>query len=426
MPGTCFNLKVRPSAALLAFSLVLFAISASAQTYNQIYSFGALPDGSFPAGHMAFDSAGNLYGATVYGGAYSYGTIFELSPPASGSGSWTETTLYTFTGKSDGGDPYAGVTIDGRGNLYGAAYVGGSTCGCGTVFKMKPPTTQGGSWSFLALHQFAGGTTDGYGPLSPVTLDKAGNVYGTTYAGGTFDSTASFSGTAYKVSPSGSAWTESLIWSFGGPGDGSYTYSWLVFDSVGNIYGTTAFGGAGGQGTVFELSPPASGNTNWSESLLYSFPSATTAASVEPLSGLVIDAQDDLYGIATAFDESGEPCCGSVFLLKPPTTGTTWDFHPLYSFTSTTDGQYPKDLVRDPNTDMFYGLAIDNSDERGNGVIFGLTPGTPWTYSVTHDFNGTNASNPQNIPIIGPDGNLYGGAAYGGTNGGGAIFQIVP
>lgn len=426
MPQSSAALRfARASFAICAF--LLGAAFAGAQTYNEIYDFGSTGNGTVPGGQLVFDRSGNMYGVTGGGGTHGYGTVFELSP-ASG-GSWTETVLYNFTGGIDGGDPYSGITIDSSGNLYGATYFGGSPdCGCGTVFKMKPPAVKGGAWGFRTMYRFLGGTTDGFGPVGPVTLDKAGNLYGTTFSGGTYiyTSASGFSGTVYKVTPAGGGWTESVLWNFGGPGDGAYTYSGLVLDSVGNLYGTTQNGGTSGWGTIFEVSPPASGSTTWTESLLYNFPAAGKVAGNEPLTGLVADSHGNLFGTASGLDDTHPACCGSIYRLSPA-SGGGWTFKVLSTVITSDNGYNPGGLAHDAKSNTIYGVAIQDSAISGNGVVFQVTPaGSSWDFSITHDFNGTSESDPQSPPIIGPDGNIYGTTEYGGTYGGGVVYQIVP
>jgi uncharacterized repeat protein (TIGR03803 family) len=193
------------------------------------------------------DAAGNLYGTTEYGGVYGYGVVFELSPPAQLGASWTETVLYSFTGGTDGGQVFAGVTEDAAGNLYGTTATGGdSGCsqygypGCGVVFKLAPPAQLGGAWTETVLYTFTGGTDGGY-LEGGVIQDAAGNLYGTTLFGGLDSSYCSFyCGVVFKLDTSGN---ETALYSFTGLADGNNPSAGVIQDAAGNLYGTTGYGG---------------------------------------------------------------------------------------------------------------------------------------------------------------------------------------
>jgi len=232
-PGTVFELQ--PS-------------GKGAWALNTLYTFKGVPDGSAPYGSLVFDTAGNLYGTTSTGGPANAGTVFELSPATDGG--WTETVLYSFL-SSGGTDPSVGVILDSAGNLYGTTVSSGGTCGCdyGTVFELVRGT--GGAWTKTTLHTFT--SNDGHSPLGLV-FDTAGNLYGVTFVGG-----SSNDGTVFELSPgSGGTWTETQLHVFGGA-DGAGPVGSLIFDSTGNLYGASAYGGAdNNKGTVFEVSPGAS------------------------------------------------------------------------------------------------------------------------------------------------------------------------
>ena len=262
----------------------VFKLTNSAAGWKEttLYNFTTgMPQGS--ASHsnpspLIFDSAGNLYGETETGGSAGYGMVFELSPTTSGE--WTEKTLLNFTVAGTGIFPFGGLVFDSIGSLYGTTEEGGmiqNGChfGCGTVFKLTP---QQGSWSEAILYSFAGGSTDGAFPLGGVIFDQLGNLYGTTSSGG-LDGAACSSGcgTVFKLTPSsGGTWTESVLYEFAGAnGDAGVPVAGVIFDQAGNLYGTTVAGGSFNQvclylgcGTVFELSPNSG---SWSEKILYSF-----------------------------------------------------------------------------------------------------------------------------------------------------------
>ena len=209
-------------------------------------------DGNTPCcGELVLDGAGDLYGVTGAGGTNNYGAVFELTP--TGGGNWTETVLHSFSsGTGDGYFPQGGLTLDGKGNLYGTTVYGGAY-GYGTVFELTP--AGGGSWTEAIIHSFEQtiSGTDGSVPSSDLVIDSAGNLYGT--AG---DGLYSL-GVVFELSPAaGASWSEAILHNFQQtiPGTDGYTPGpMLVFDGSGNLYGTTYYGGADNGGTVFELTP---------------------------------------------------------------------------------------------------------------------------------------------------------------------------
>jgi len=235
--------------------------------------FGNCADGQSPNAVIQ-DAAGNIYGTTEYGGAdlascgAGCGVVFKLAPPAQEGGAWTETVLYSFTGGADGGEPFAGVTEDAAGNLYGTTSGGGDAAcslnyfpGCGVVFKLAPPAQDGGAWTETVLYSFTGGTDGGY-PVGGVIQDAADNLYGTTLFGGLDSPYCSFyCGVVFKLDTSGN---ETALYSFTGLADGNNPYSGLIQDAAGNLYGTTGYGGDfngtfcannTGCGVVFKVAP---------------------------------------------------------------------------------------------------------------------------------------------------------------------------
>lgn len=408
---------------------VTFVALGSAQTYSALYDFQS--SGIFepePFGQMAFDPAGNIYGTTYYGGTNGCGTVYQMAPPMSPGGSWTETTLYSFGCSADGANPYGGIAIDRSSNLYGTTMSkGGTRCQCGTVFELKPPSTPGGTWGFRTIHHFGGAPNDGQFPQTSLALDSSGNVYGTTPTGGTFDG-SNAGGTAFKLSPSGSGWTETILWNFGGADDASFVLSGLVGDSSGNFYGTSQLGGVAGVGTVFELSPPAGGSTAWAETVLYNFPGANSGSGEYPEGSLLIDFKGHLFGTATG---STEVCCGSIFKLTPPSNGATWSFKTLFTFSQTTDGYGPVGLSMDASAQNLFGITYEGKIRCcGDGpVAYKLTPpgnaGGSWTYSVLYHF-GTKGAGPRATPLVDKSSNVYGTVPNGGTYNGGVLYEITP
>ena len=219
--------------------LAAFATSqAWASQYKVIYTFQGGSDASNPESQLISDASGNLYGTTQFGGAHGLGTVFKLS---NSGGTWTETVLYSFAGGTDGEEPVARLAMDAAGNLYGTTEAGGDpTCAtlhgyCGTVFELSPGSN--GTWTENILVIF--NDTNGLGPVGGLTLDAAGNLYGTTLGGG-----SGGWGIVFELTPNGDGtWTENIIHNFGLDNNGSKPNSDLVFDSAGNLYGTTADGG---------------------------------------------------------------------------------------------------------------------------------------------------------------------------------------
>jgi uncharacterized repeat protein (TIGR03803 family) len=214
-------------------------------SFNLIYSFlNNDNDGQVPSGVLTLDSSGNLYGTTVYGGSYNAGTVFKITNGADG---WNESILYNFTGGFNGGAPIAGVIFDRLGNLYGTSYYNGGD-DVGNVFKLTPTK---GEWIIHVIHTFTGGPDGGQPSEFDLAIDGSGNLYGTTGLGGLYNY-----GVAYKLSPStGGKWKETVLHAFTNGIDGANPGCGFVFDSAGNLYGSTNNGGADGYGVVFEVKP---------------------------------------------------------------------------------------------------------------------------------------------------------------------------
>jgi uncharacterized repeat protein (TIGR03803 family) len=216
-----------------------------------LHAFTGGSDGAYPEAGLIADSNGNLYGTTRAGGASGVGTVFELMRPATAGGAWTETVLHAFTGGSDGAHPEAGLIADSKGNLYGTtAGGGGSGFGSGTVFELMPPATAGGAWTETVRHAFTGGS-DGLYPIAGLIADSKGTLFGTTMLGG-----SSNVGTIFLLTSPANAfevWREAVLYAFTGGSNEGNPFARLIADSNGNLYGTTYHGGASNAGTVFEL-----------------------------------------------------------------------------------------------------------------------------------------------------------------------------
>ena len=258
-----------------------------------------------PVAPLVFDQRGNLYGTTENGGI-AWGAVFEMTPPSSPGGQWTESVLYNFTNTHDGAYPESGLLIDKQGNLYGASYFAGIE-DSGTVYELKRTAT---GWEEETIYQFQRGD-DGANPSGPLSTDGKGNLYGTTEIAGPGEC-----GVIFRLTYSHGAWADQTLYSFDCGADGGHPWGGVTFDRLGNLYGTTKDGGAYGYGTVFKLSPNA--DDTWSEIVLYSFINGRDGAN--PQWGVVADLSDRLYGVTTY---GGIPCgCGTVFELSLPTDPT--------------------------------------------------------------------------------------------------------
>jgi uncharacterized repeat protein (TIGR03803 family) len=384
-------------------------------------------DGSAPTGALVADSAGNLYGTTLFGGENNLGEVFELIKPTSG-GAWTQVVLYSFSGAPTGANPYSALVFDSSGNLYGTTNTGGvASCStCGVAFELSPPTGGSGPWTESVIYSF--GNTTPFGPESGMIFDAKGNLYGVVPGGG-----GSSDGFAYELSPPAGGtgpWTETVIQTFTGA-NGQYPVGSLIFDAKGNLYGTaTADGANGNGGVVFELSPPSSGSGPWSEAVLYSFCSlAGCADGSTPYGTLVFDAKGNLYGTTYAGGASANPN-GTVFEVSPPAGGTgTWTEKVLYSFCSVsgcTDGYEPLGgPVLDATGNLYATTFRGGSD--GFGTVLELIPpaaGSTWTESILLSFNGSDGANPHfGSLIFDASGNLYGTGQNGPS---GVVFELSP
>ncbi len=335
-----------------------------------LYNFTGNPNGANPVGDLTLDDAGNLYGATENGGLNNAGTVFELSPPSSPGGAWAETVLYSFNPADNVSDgvPQAGLVFDSAGNLYGTASgsQGGSSCSdrnfCGEVFELSPPSQPGGAWAQTVLHLF---TTligsDGAIPIAPVTFDKAGNLYGTTYDGGLFGG-----GTVFKLTPSsipGAPWTSTVLVSFYfNEGDGPL--AGLTASPGGrSFFGTTSDGGTFSGGTVFEVSPSASPGGPWEFGVVHYF--GARGDGYAPQGRLALGS-GVLYGTTIM---GGARQAGSVFQISESAGKAVETV--LYSFTGGNDGNGPAAGVMVLNGSL-YGTTVGGG-YTGYGTVFQLS-----------------------------------------------------
>jgi len=478
---------IRGALTLAVFSSLLLITTRPllAQTEIVLYNFCSQPnciDGEGPASSLTRDSAGNFYGTTALGGANMDGTIFELSP--NGSGGYNETVLYSFCSVAncaDGNDPTSTVIFDGAGNLYGTACSGGangqgvpSACGAGfngygIVFELSPKpvggcpsgSNSGSGWCETVLYSFKS-TPDGASPFAGLTFDPSGNLYGTTYGGG------SGSGTVYELSPNGKGgWTESALYSFCAQPkcvDGSHPDGQLQAAN-GTFYATTESGGADAAGTVFGLSPEPHGGcpsgsytgNGWCEAILHNF-AGHPKDGYYPSGTPTLDSAGNLYG-TTVYGGNGR-CnvskgCGAVWKMTP--SGGTYTEELLHSFQSgpglfgccfgiqAPDLPFPG-VVLDSSGNLYgmttYGGSPSYCQEKGKlpdvegcGAMFELArnaKGTKYTTELVWIFTLVDGANPL-TSLISVGGNLYGTTYNGGLGdfcpsleGCGIAFEFTP
>jgi uncharacterized repeat protein (TIGR03803 family) len=258
--------------------------SSTGWTHTVLYSFTGSKDGGEPYKGVTLDAQGNLYGTAVTGGAGSCeggcGVVFKLT---NSGGTWTQSVIHSFTGGNDGSGPGSGLTFDSHGYLYGMTPTGG-IYGLGVIYQLKPQAN--GTWGLNVIHAFTGGVDGSSGSAGRMILDRAGSLYGVTTVGG-----ANGKGVAFQFTHSQTGWTLLPLYAFKDQPDGALPYGGLILDRAGNLYGTTYYAGANDVGTVYKLTHA---NGSWTETVLYNFKGGTDGSS--PISTLVSDAAGNLYG----------------------------------------------------------------------------------------------------------------------------------
>ena len=408
----------RAALPALLLTLCIGMLPASplqAQTYTILHNFTGGSDGQYPEYGLTLVGSGNLFGGSAVD------TVFRLRQGGSG---WLLSPIFEFNG-SDGYFMAGRLTVGPDGALYGASAGGGipgcsSGIGCGLIFKMTPPTancrSSSCSWNETILYEFKL-HDDGFDPNGGLVFDSAGNIYGTTADGGT-----SNAGTVFELSPANGSWTETILYNFYGYPDGSVPNGSLVLDRAGNLIGTTQEGAGGncvpdvGCGMIFELSYGASG---WTKRTLHNF-TANDGGAPGPL---VSDASGTLYG-GTA--EAGAGGGGTVYEL---TIGNGYSYQVLYSFNGL-GAAGPVGLLALGSGGSLYG-ATAGEGAYGYGNVFKLTPSNgSWSYSDLHDFDANDGRAPLDGPTVDSQGNLYGTTTLGGSGscslGCGVAYEITP
>jgi uncharacterized repeat protein (TIGR03803 family) len=405
------------------------------QQFDIAYSFGAngVTDGTAPNGGLVFDKAGNLYGTTRGGGNTACagefsgcGTVFKLSPAAGGA--WTESVIYRFCLDfnvcSDGYTPWAGLAIDGSGNLFGSTVYGGTAQDpYGTVFELSP--NPDGSWTHTTLWNFS--FENAWAPYGKLILDSLGNLYGTTYAGGDEGD-----GTVFELSPSSvGSWTMVTLHSLDRSVDGQEPYAGVAFDRAGNLYGTTWTGGDSscdggfGCGSIFELSPNSDGT--WSESMVYLFSYGTGGI---PWGEVNFDEKGNLYTTVSTYGPLIQHQDGGVFRMTR--SGGSWGYSGTYPFNGA-DGDSPwAGVAIDSRSDTMYGTTLEGGPQGycaypyGCGTVFKIRGGRE---TVLHNFCSepgcTDGMWPWSSLFPGIHEGLFGATWGGGTYGRGVVFELL-
>lgn len=370
--------------------------------------------------------------------AMAVGTMVVLTAGiAESAGPPNYSVVYNFTGGADGANPWAGLTIDAAGNIYGTTLNGGSAHGngFGVVFQLKPSKS---GFTFNSIYSFTGGA-DGAGPVARVVLGSNGALYGTAHAGGQLNcGVPGFQydgcGTVFKLAPSGNSWAQSVLYTFTGGADGANPWGNVTFDQSGNLYGTAEFGGnpacvltSSGCGTVFKLSP--SGNS-WTQSVLYSFANGSDGA--RPYAGLTFDSSGNLYGTNLYGAGTGctgvfqSPGCGTVFKLTP--AGLGWVESTVYPFQGGSDGGFSQSgVVVDQSGNLY--TASSSFGSGSDGTVLKLTPSNGgWTFNLLASFSGSSIqqAGPRENLVMDQAGNLYGTTNSAGAYGYGAVFKLTP
>ena len=389
--------------AVISAVLLIAARPAQAQTEKVIYNFCSQPNCSDGGGPSS-----NLIfdgAGNLYGIAIGGGLFFAgtvFELSPNGNGGWNETVLYTFTGGADGATPNAPLVFDSEGNLYGTTYAGGAN-GYGVVFELS---LVGASWNETVLYSFTGGV-DGPTAGAPLIFDSEGNLYGTTWA----NSGPTGYETVFELSPSGGNWTQQMIYGV----DTASSSSGVTVDTAGNLYCAT-------RTTVFELSP--NGNGGWTSAVIHTFCAGKDACLAQ--TSPVLDKAGNLYG-TTMYGGAND--YGTVYELSPGTKGK-WTERILHSFRSfydfPKDGSIPSARIIFDKAGNIYGTTLLGGQYNG-GTVFELSPnGKGYRNKFLWEFSGGDGDNPFTSLILDSAGHLYGTTYTGGPSRNGVAYEVNP
>jgi uncharacterized repeat protein (TIGR03803 family) len=397
------SLRCLQIAVLIVMVVSVLDLRAQAGTEKVLYKFSGGTDGASPVGQLVFDAEGNAYGVTQTGGTSSCacGTVFELKRESHG---WKHIILYSFKGGDDDGSlPSAGVVFDSIGNLYGTT----SNGDVNRVYQLKP--NGHGKWTESVIYNFDSYQA-GCDPVGGLVLDAADNLYGAAHdCGGGF-------GAIYELQPANGSWNEITLHDFSGIPDGAYPQGGLVFDSGGNLLGTTEDGGAYGPGTVFELTPK---NGTWVETIVHDFTGG--------MDGYFPAASLNLYNgefFGTTYS-GGKYNVGTVFKLIPGKG--TWKTSIIRTFRGGNKGGYPE------FSPVFFdesGNAYGTTEYGGNhrfGTVYKLSAAKSGERheTVLHSFTEGNDGGYPCCGVVVNNGELFGVSTSFGK-GFGVVFEVTP
>jgi uncharacterized repeat protein (TIGR03803 family) len=425
--------------AVLSVVLIMVSIVGAASNYKTLYRFKGGADGSQPYAGLIFDTAGNLYGTSVNGGAYGYGLVFKLSPNADGK--WIENVIYSFSSGADGSHPGAALLWGPDGNLYGTTRAGGTgscgSSGCGTAFRLTPNSD--GTWSETVIYSFTG-VPDGFVPsFGGLMSDESGNLFGGTHYGGkTSTNCPTGCGTVFKLAPNlDGTWTESVLYRFD-EANGWNPFGSLLFNN-GNIYGVTSNGGGDhgpncpnypGCGAVFELKPNTDGS--WTLKDLHRFKGQMNGDGGISYGGLTLGPGGVLYG-TTGW--GAPPGVGGLFTERPQTNGS-WSYQWSHSFPNGKGPAIPWGTLTTDASGNLYGVTLEGGGSHDNcvanyaygcGTVFKLTKTNGrWSQKMLHGFMNRPGAYPRSGVILDASGNLYGTTSGDGKTTFGSVYQIIP
>jgi uncharacterized repeat protein (TIGR03803 family) len=386
-------------------ALALLAGSAIAQTGTAITLYNfATATGRALESPPIFDALGNLYGPASSGGSNNAGIIYQLTPNLDGT--WSETTLHQFGIGSDGVGPSAELVSDGLGNFYSVTLEGGTT-GNGAVYRLTPNLD--GTWTETIIYNFQGFPSDGSWPNSALIFDSQGNLWGTTLKGGKYDG-----GTLYELTPNGDGtWAKTFLYQFNQRGPGGWSpRGKLAVDAQGNMYAVTENGGKFNHGTAWKFTISVEGGGSFAP--IHQFGSGVDGA--DPFGGVVSDAQGNIFGTTI---NGGKTGAGTAWELSPTKAGG-WAYKVLANFMQ---GEHPTWSLLPDGAGGYYGTAPETPATKGRAYVFHLTE-TNNVWGISKVSGVGSGFMPESGVVWGPDGKLYGANAEGGTKFAGTVYQV--